>query len=288
MKKRKSDQPRGGSFHSDIRQHSDNESKGSKGKKAFHLFTLIELLVVIAIIAILASMLLPALRQAKKTAKTIICINNEKQIGLAEANYEQNNDGYYTPAILPVERTWDDLLSGYDGRKLSNTVQTQTYISKSAFPELTTLSKIYVCPEDITYRDSNHYPESYMKTYSINSVGNFVTNPELPYGITIIGSESLPSSRVRDPSSTVGFAPYPYKNNFLGSGYSAGFENAEACYLGSLDEPGKMSIKDLGYGLHGHYKENLLFLDFHAKLTDMRSFRGMDSKTGIWSVQSDD
>ncbi|OGV56584.1 MAG: hypothetical protein A2X45_15290 [Lentisphaerae bacterium GWF2_50_93] len=58
------------------------------------IFTLIELLVVIAIIAILAALLLPALNQAKETAKSIKCINNERQICLAMFSYADEQDDY--------------------------------------------------------------------------------------------------------------------------------------------------------------------------------------------------
>lgn len=54
-------------------------------------FTLIELLVVIAIIAVLASLLLPALGRAKRSARSVACLSNLHQIGLALDLYVQDN-----------------------------------------------------------------------------------------------------------------------------------------------------------------------------------------------------
>jgi prepilin-type N-terminal cleavage/methylation domain-containing protein/prepilin-type processing-associated H-X9-DG protein len=95
-------------------------------KKASPGFTLIELLVVIAIIAILAAMLLPALAKAKEKAKSLQCVNNEKQIVLGYSLYATDYHDYLPVAgqargggtVWPAE--WYAEISAYMGKGTTN------------------------------------------------------------------------------------------------------------------------------------------------------------------------
>ena len=134
---------------------------GGEVRRGTFPFTLIELLVVIAIIAILAGMLLPALSQARNTAKSGACMANLKQLHVAYVQYVQDNNEW-TLAIRDHSQTTPSGGDYYWGYSLND----NKYLSFGA---------LFSCPGDTWVPDGR---STYYTQYGIPS-GTYGTHHTL-------------------------------------------------------------------------------------------------------------
>ena len=213
-------------------------------------FTLIELLVVIAIIAILAAILFPVFAQAREKARATSCLSNVKQLGLAFAQYVQDNDEGW-----PFEH-----INGYGGA--TNLLGARAWAS-AIYPYAKN-RQIYKCPSD-------KYP-TVASSYSYNNWLNHAPDAGIPAPATTV---VMMDHFVADPGTDV--------NNERHKDRAATDYGLNSDYT-IWNSVARATEKARGMPRHQE-GANMLFADNHAKFKKLPTYDGTNLAATITKME---
>jgi prepilin-type processing-associated H-X9-DG protein len=265
------------------------------------------LLVVIAIIAVLASLLLPALSGAKQKGKNTFCLNNLKQIGVANHIYlDDSNDKIPYAGIRFVggsaHWSWDDMLSSYLGTRIPPATM------RGGTPT-NYLIRTIQCPSDrVKMNTSSGYAKLYRRSYSMPAysmtAANWPPEPTRQCGVGLLWNndmapvalwnpddpviagavapshqESIRGAMIPEPSHTILMTERAHSNNMAGTIWEATIANANS-HLGDA------TVQSGNY--HGGRFEYLM-IDGHVEdLAPKQTTTNTAQQRGMWSIRAGD
>ena len=194
-------------------------------------FTLIELLVVVSIIALLVAILVPALKQAREAAESVVCQSNLHQVAVATQMYTEDNDGslFWLRGNSPLKSAGSTYRPWFhNGGVLAPYLQ----------GDAEAVSK-YGCPthenDPTWWADGDFIANRHIVTLSSSTLGS------LPFGYP---SKLL---EIRKPSRKIVVAEFGLQgyNTYPADGFD---------YL-----------KGLGLGVHHQGYNNILWADMHVE-----------------------
>ncbi|MAX25728.1 MAG: hypothetical protein CMJ19_14615 [Phycisphaeraceae bacterium] len=139
-------------FNTFVFGHPNANWGGDSHRQSRLGFTLIELLVVISIISLLISILLPALAAARKSAQTLQCGTNQRQVFVAMVTYAQNHNDWIVPTYMQngnSNRLWSVGLA----------IETLNMTAGDFWPTGQRPPGIFACPSSDYLTTTSHYSD---------------------------------------------------------------------------------------------------------------------------------
>lgn len=206
-------------------------------------FTLIELLVVIAVVALLVGILLPALGQARNTARGVKCLTQVRQLELAQQMYADAYKGALVDAALAhgglgdPKNAWPITLGQYSEGALilRSPVDTSAYWSRDdggTYPGVG--FRRYA--DLLAAHPAGPAPRVQLARWTSYGLNNYTTRSKKPPAAFMARPSYDTLQKIPRPSSTVHFLMMTFGGHDTGDASSGQFARADHVHAENWDD----------------------------------------------------